>query len=130
MPSIVEARSLVAVRALVGESPASLVAVEVTEENVAPVRMLVREICDRYPRAAVVAMHDTGAVAAEGLFREAGAVDCVTSVLQLPRVARLAVRLAASMPDGEASMEELVVQMLPWPALATAEWAAPDKNQF
>src|SRR5688572_29468326 len=88
-PRVVETRSLTACEAELGQSPASLMAIEVTEANLKAVLQFLAKIHEGYRRAAVVAMVAYEASAAANLLREAGALDVVTSVLEVPRVARM-----------------------------------------
>jgi hypothetical protein len=104
--------------------------VEVTAANVEQVRDFVFEVRERFPGARVVALLTTDVLAAERLLSEAGAVDVIGSVLEAPRVARMARRMAAQTLDVELSVRELAEQTLPWPALATPEWKTLSADRF
>jgi hypothetical protein len=123
LPLFTEVRSLTACGQLLESAPLSLVALEVTEANLGQSRDFVLMVGERFPQAAVVALLTTEVLDAERLFREAGTVDVIGSVLDMPRLARLARRMSARTSDVEMSLGELIDQTLPWPAQATAQWA-------
>jgi hypothetical protein len=124
LPPVVETRSLAACSDALVQWPASLVALEATASSSDTVRTWIVEQLRVQQRAAMVALLAPEAANAELMFREAGAVDVIASVLDVPRIARLAKRCAARAPDSEPTFEQFVAEMLPWPGLATREWLA------
>ena len=119
-PRLVETRSLAGCQEALAESPYSLVAVETTATNVASVVEFISSMTQRYPRATLVACLAEDAADAEMVAREAGAIDAIFSVLDAPRVARLARRQLKQDPPREIALSEFVADLLPWPAAATS----------
>src|SRR5262245_32095511 len=120
-PTIVETRSLAGCEAALAAAPASLVAIEITATNLEAVLSSMARIQEQYPRAALVGLLTAEAISAAELVREAGAIDAVSSVLDTPRVARLARRQLATAPQQELSFQEFVAEQMPWPAQATTQ---------
>jgi hypothetical protein len=118
-PRIVETRSLAACKAELSQAPASLVALETTAGNVEAIISFISSINQRFPRASLVVLLAADAEAAALLLREAGAIEAVASVLELPRVARLAHRQLRQAPDEPLSPGQFVAERLSWPAHAT-----------
>lgn len=115
---VAESRSLAGCESALAEAPESLVAVEVTPANLDQAVDFVVHTGRRFPRALVVALLAEEAESAERLMQEAGAVDVIGSVLDVPRIARLARRHYAAAPPPELDFHELVRQRMPWSALA------------
>jgi hypothetical protein len=113
---IVETRSLTGCEAALSEAPASLAAVEVRAANLDQLVDFVVQLGRRFPRALVVALLAEETTSAERLMQEAGAIDVIGSVLDAPRVARLARRHFAACPPPELDLQELAGQRLPWAA--------------
>jgi hypothetical protein len=120
-PTIVETRSLAGCEAELAIAPTSIVAIEVTATNLEAVLLCLARVQERYPRAAAVCLLMTDAQDAAALVREAGAIDAISSVLDLPRVARLAQRQLAATPKQETSFQDFVAEQMPWPAQATTQ---------
>lgn len=120
-PQVVETRSVPGCEAALAESPASLVAIETTLANIESVLGLMARIADQFPRASVVVLLTAETHGAAPLMPEAGAIDAIVSVLQAPRVARLACRQFALAPKQEANFQEFVAELMPWAAYATAD---------
>ena len=55
------------------------------------------------------------------LLRQAGAVDVICSLLEAPRLARLARRQLTLAPKQAISFDEFVAERMPWRAYATTE---------
>jgi len=122
-PRLVEERSWAGCQAAAGQWPASLVAIEVTAANVEAAVERVVWVTREYPRCRVAALLEAEfaerePLAAELLLREAGAIEVIRSVLEVPRLARLARRMAAHAPRTNQSIEEFVADRMPWPGLA------------
>src|SRR6476660_9578414 len=81
-PRIVETRSLAACKAELSQAPASLVAIEVTADNVEAALSFIASASQRFSRASVVVLLTADVARAAALFREAGAIDAVLSVLE------------------------------------------------
>ena len=113
---VLETRSLAGCESALAEAPASLAAVEVTAANLEQVIDFVVQTGRRFPRALIVALLSEEAASAEWLLRETGVIDAVGSVLDAPRVARLARRHFAACPPAEVNLQELVSQRMPWAA--------------
>lgn len=124
LPRIVETRSLAACQAALAQSPHSLVALEISNLNDTAALDFLAAALRQHPQLAIVALLSPAAIGAEPLLREAGAVDVVRSVLDLPRLARLAARFAARAPAAELPLDQYITEALPWPGLATREWLA------
>lgn len=124
LPRIVETRSLAACVGALDQSPRSLVALEISTLNdTAALDVLVAAL-RQHPQSAIVALLSPAAIGAEPLFREAGAMDVIRSVLDVPRLARLAARVAARAPAAELTLDQFITEALPWSGLATREWLA------
>ena len=115
---VVETRGLTACDAALAEAPASLVAIEITAANLEPAVDFVVQAGRRFPRALFVALVAEETADSERLMQEAGAVDVIGSVLNAPRVARVARRHFALAPPQELDVHELVRQRMPWAAHA------------
>jgi hypothetical protein len=102
------------------EDQSGLAAIEVTEGNAALAIDWLQRI-SRWPNVRLVALVSPELAAAEPLLREAGALDVLTSVLDVPRLARMAVRQVAPTPTNQPTIRELVFQRLPWAAHATTK---------
>ena len=113
---VTETRSLVGCESALAEAPDSLVAVEVTAANLDQAIDFVVLTGRRFPGALVVALLTEEAAVAERLMQEAGVVDVIGSVLDVPRIALLARRYYAAAPPRELDFYELVRQRMPWSA--------------
>jgi hypothetical protein len=120
-PRVVETRSLAACEAELAQSPASLMAIEVIEANLEAILQFLMKIHEGYHRATVVALVASEASAAANLLREAGAVEVITSVLDVPRVARMARRQFALAPKQEVDVQDFVAELMPWAATPGAD---------
>jgi hypothetical protein len=119
-PRVVETRSLAGCEAALAESMASLVAIEITSSNVEAALVFIVRTLERYPQSSVVVLLAEDAMLVDGLMREAGAIDSVNSVIEAPRVARLARRQFAQAPQEQIDVQEFLAERMPWPAHATA----------
>jgi hypothetical protein len=118
-PQLVETRSLAACEEALAQSPASLVAVEVTVANLEAVVEFLRQSSQRFGQSVVVALLTVDTAAAASLLREAGAIEALRSVLEAPRLARLAGRQFALAPAEQLSLREFTAQRMPWAAHRT-----------
>src|SRR5436190_22288091 len=73
-PQVVEARSLAGCEAVLAESEASLVAIEITSTNVEAALGFIVRALRRYPQASVVVLLADEATLVDGLMRETGAI--------------------------------------------------------
>ncbi len=124
-PRVVETRSLAGCAAELAAAPQSLVAIEATPSNLPAVILFLTQLSKQYPQAAAVALlardDATGnqLPQAADLLAEAGAVAVFQSVLEAPRLAKMARSTAALAEPEELPLSEFVAQRLPWPAHAT-----------
>ncbi len=96
-----------------GQSPASMVVVELAKDIDGVLRQLSRQRrCFPAVRAAVVAERSMAAY--EGLMREAGAVHFVDSPRQVGRLAQIACRHLAQVPPPQQTLTERIWANLPW----------------
>jgi hypothetical protein len=124
LPPVVETRSLAACREALAESPQSLIALETSVAHCDAVQSFMTSMARIHSDVPLIGLLTPEAAEAEVLLREAGAVDVIHSVLEIPRLARLAARYARQTPYVEPSLDRFVADMLPWPGLATREWLA------
>ncbi len=115
---VVETRGLAGCATALADAPASLVAVEVTAANLDQAVEFVVQTGRRFPRVLVVALLTEETASAERLVQEAGAVDVIGSVLDAPRIVRVARRHYSLAPPAELGFVELVQQRMPWAAHA------------
>jgi hypothetical protein len=113
---VVETRSLRAVHEALVSAPASVVALHVTADNVASVIDFLLTAAQRFPRARFAGLLEVADGPWDPVLREAGAIDVIHSVLDLPRLSRLADRQAELTPLSEPSMAEWVASRMPWKA--------------
>jgi len=118
-PQVVETRSLPLCEAALVEAPASIVAVEVTQDNLEAVIGFLKKVSERFPRAAFTALLAPEFQPATCLLREAGAIDAIASVLDAPRLTRIAQRHHARAPQREMTLREFVADQMPWAVYAT-----------
>ena len=119
--AIVETRSLPAAGAALGQAGASVLALQVTADNMTSIVDFWLKTAARYPSARMVGLADAGNAAGETVLREAGAIDVIGSVLDLPRLSRLADRQAAVTPRPAASITDWTSARMPWNSLATSQ---------
>ena len=125
---IVETRGLPAADAALAQAGASVLALQITADNMTSIVDFWLETAVQYPRARMVGLADAGNAAGAVVLREAGAIDVICSVLDLPRLSRLADRQAARTPRREVSIGEWTSARMPWKALATSQ--AGLKHEF
>ncbi len=118
--AIVETRSLAGCQEALADAPLSLAAIEVTAANFDAVRQFTMQVSRGFPQAAILALLAADAADADLLLREAGAVDCAASVLDVPRLVRLARRKLALAPPRDTTLSEFVADRLPWPTNASS----------
>jgi hypothetical protein len=119
-PQVVETRSLTGCEVALGQSPASLVAVETTTSNVEAVLDFVLRATARFPRSSMVALLAPDALAVAPVMQEAGAIAVAGSALEAPRLGRLATRQFTLAPRAELGLREFAVRRMPWAVPATA----------
>lgn len=117
---IVQTRSLAQCEAALRESPASLVAVEVTAMALAAVLELIARAGRSFPAARFATLLDAGLESAEPLLREAGACEVFCSTREAASLARLASRHVALAPHEEIGWREAIASRLPWASWKTA----------
>jgi hypothetical protein len=115
---LIETRSIAGCQAALDQSPTSLVAIEVTLANLEAAVEYLKRLGPQYPRAAAIALMTAELLPAAPLVREAGAIDVATSVLDAPRLARLARRHFQLVPQPALTAQEFVNERLSWPAHA------------
>jgi DNA-binding NtrC family response regulator len=118
-PQSIETRSIAGCQAALDESPASIVAIEVTATNLDAAVEFVARCSLRTPRSAAVALMASQLSSAAALFREAGALDVATSMLDAPRLAKLVRRHFEQAPQPALSVRQLAAERLPWSAHAS-----------
>ena len=79
----------------------------------------VSRLSQRFPAGVVVALLGPEMQAAAPLLREAGAADAIISVLEVPRVWRLAEWQLTRAPRSDLTLREIVAERMPWPTHAT-----------
>jgi DNA-binding NtrC family response regulator len=119
-PQITEIRSLSACESELSQLPASLVALEVTLSNCEASLDFIVRTREKFPGAVIVALVSHEPLDATPLLREAGVIDVIASVLEIPRLARLARRKFILTPQPEVSLRESVFQRMPWATYASA----------
>jgi hypothetical protein len=119
LPQLLETRNLPGCEEALGASPASFLAIEVTAVNFEAMLDFNRRISSQYPSAALVALLSLETLAAAPLLREAGAIDVAASVLEAPRLSRLAGRHHDQAPIEPLSPHQFLAERLPWPSHAT-----------
>lgn len=122
---LVETRSQIATEEALAANPQCFVAVQVDSDEWDGVVSFLQQASQRYPRARFAVLLDCVAGGQEILFREAGAIEVIHSVLDLPRLAKLACRHADRQASGELSLQRFVQARMPWkPATAIAQGSA------
>ena len=119
-PQLRETRSLPGCEEALAASPTSFLAIEVTAVNLEATLDFTRRNSIHFPNAALVALLSSETLAAAPLFREAGAIDIAASVLEAPRLARLAQRYHHQTPIEPLSAHQFLTERLPWPSQATS----------
>jgi hypothetical protein len=109
-----ETRSLADCREEIALSPASLVVIELTTNNVQELLNTVSRWPRDYPLLRWVAVADRSLADFEWLLREAGAVHFVSSPRQIAPLAQLACRHLAQIPPPPQSLTERIWSSLPW----------------
>lgn len=118
-----QARSLAQCGRELASSPASLVAVECTADNLDQVLAAIGDWSRRYPHARLAAVVDASLEPAEAMLREAGAVCVLSSPRQARSLARQAGRHLARAPRSERPLNESIFERLPW-----ARWASSSRS--
>jgi DNA-binding NtrC family response regulator len=95
-------------------SPASLLVVEVTAENFAPVLELLADLGRAFPLARAVAVGERNAAALREAMREAGAVDFVTSPRSADQIAGIVRRHLERAPRPRLTLAARIWESLPW----------------
>jgi len=116
---LVETRSLAQCLRELAASPASLVAIETTMDNLDSVVALIESQSRRFDQARFVALAGDSIASAEPLLREAGAAAVFTSARQARQLARIALRHLAHAPPDDLPLVEAIWDRLPWRGFAT-----------
>jgi DNA-binding response OmpR family regulator len=95
-------------------SPASIVGVQVTAENLEQVVSWMCRLRTVFSAVRVIVLGDRGLESCQGLLREVGAVHAVFSPREVQGVVRVIQRHLGAAPDQGASERERVWQRLPW----------------
>ena len=122
--SFVETRSLSQCAEALRASPVSLVAVEVTAPSLEPAASFIARACRSCPAARIVVLLDAEVNSAQPLLREAGAVEVLLSVGEMPALARLARRHLALVPPQKLGLRKAIAERLPWKRSQTPAFAA------
>ena len=107
-------RSLGECRDELADSPASLLALELSETNLPHILDQLEHVAARYPVARVVVLSARTMENYEWLLREMGAQHVASSPRQLAPVARLARRHLAEAPAAELTLSQQIMASLPW----------------
>jgi hypothetical protein len=108
--------------------PAALVALEISPENAEIACARLADLTQRFARVSVVLMADRKLRPVEWLLREAGAVEVLFSLGDLPRLQSVLRRFWDQMPSSQTSFRDHIWSRLPWPRYATA--GPPDNLQI
>lgn len=111
---VYETRSLDACWDEVAASPASLVGVEVTADNLEQVLIWMCRLRTTFAAVRIVVLGRRGLEGYQWLLREAGAAHVVFSPREVPGVVRVVQRHLGAAPDKGASERERVWHRLPW----------------
>jgi len=109
-----ETRSLATCGDEILASPASIVGVEVTGENLEQVVSWMCRLRTTFPAVRIIVLGRRGLDSCQWLLREAGAVHVVFSPRDVQGVVRVIQRHLGAAPDKGASERERVWQRLPW----------------
>jgi hypothetical protein len=101
-------------------APASLLALEVTRENLSGVLTLLSDLGRKFPLARAMVLAERGLEPYEWLLREAGAVHFTTSPREPDELARLATRHVNRVGVSETHWAARIWSSLPWSDAATA----------
>lgn len=114
LPTVYETRSLPDCLAALRERAGSFVALAATAENVSRVAETVQTIARQRAPAQVVVLVERGLEAWEASLRSAGALEVTDSRRRLESIARLAVRHLRRLPKDPASLQDDLLNQLPW----------------
>ena len=114
-----ETRSWAACLREVQARPAALVALEISPENAEAACGRVAHVTQRFPRVRVVLLADRKLRPFEWLLREAGAVEVLFSLGDLPRLQPLLRRFCDQMPSSQTDFRDRIWSRLPWPRHAS-----------
>ncbi|MCU0871561.1 MAG: hypothetical protein MUE50_04385 [Pirellulaceae bacterium] len=114
-----ETRSWAACLREVQARPAALVALEIAPENAEAACGRVAYVTQRFPRVRVVLLADRNLRPFQWLLREAGAVDILFSLGDLPRLQPILRRFGEQMPSSRLGFRDQVWSRLPWPRRST-----------
>jgi hypothetical protein len=120
-PQIVETRGLPSTTAALGEAPASLIILEITDTNLVAALEWIDKAGRQFPLARVLAALTPDESGVAPLLREAGAIEVLFSTQQAASVARLARRQFALAPPEQLTPRQWIAQRMPWSAYAAAQ---------
>jgi hypothetical protein len=98
-------------------SPASAVLLEAAAESTDTICRQLIVMHQRFPQAVAVVATDADGQLSTWLFREAGAVDVVSSLPRLATTAQLLERHLQSLPQPTLSLRDAIWNRLPWRAV-------------
>jgi hypothetical protein len=111
---IYETRSLAECWEELDASPASFLAIELTESNIESLLARLVDLGRRRPAACALVLASRGKEPYEWLLREAGAVHVLFSPRRVTSAVRLATRHLTRAPKEERTLSESVWARLPW----------------
>lgn len=109
-----ETRSLAECRRELAQSPASLIAVEVTMENCETLLERLLDLTRRFPKARAITFGSRALKPLECLVREAGATDVLLSPRRIADAARLIERHVAQATGDQLPFRQAIWNRLPW----------------
>lgn len=122
-----ETRSWAACERELQARAAALVAVEVSAENAEAACGRMARLTSRFPRVPVVVLADRKLRHVEWLLREAGAVDVVYALSDLPRLRIVLARFQEQTPSNPPGFREMIQSRLPWRQHATTMAPSPPR---
>ena len=109
-----QTRSLAECAAELAAAPQSLLALELSRQNVAGVLALLNGLGRQYPSAVAAVLAERGWESYEWLLREAGAMHFTTSPRQADELVRLAVRHISRQSAPQKNFAAQIWDALPW----------------
>jgi len=114
-----ETRSWVACLREAQARPDALVALEISPENAETACRRLADLTQRFPRVRVVLLADRKLKPIEWLLREAGAVEVLFSLGDLPRLQPVLRRFREQMSSSQTDFRDQIWSRLPWPRHAS-----------
>jgi hypothetical protein len=113
---VYESRSLTDCRRELEQSPASVIALEITPGNAASAGEWIERVSREFPKARFLVLGASEVRLWEWWMREAGAIAAAFSPRELAPIVKMARRHLAAAPEEELSFREQVRRRMPWPA--------------